>query len=440
MTDYHIDSQFGRVKTNPGNHRTITPAAMALLKESIQRDREFMTLRPIVIDGSGMALGGNQRLRACVELGMDRLPDGWVVQALNLTPEQVKRFILIDNGPDGMTGDWDLDALVRDYSFDELGGLGFDLNRMPGFENPGDISQSPAPAVGGLANSQAGQLYLLGQHRLMCGDALSDADVAVLMDGRQADMCFTDPPYNVDYEGAAGKIANDAMTSSVFLEFLQGAMRQVIANTVGGIYVCMSSKEMPNLRQAFDQAGGHWSCEVVWVKDRFTLGRGDYQQQAEPILYGWPSRTKNHYFTPERNQASVWEDVSSVQSCFEDGQTVIRFLGFEVRVAGEVQGSVRRQAVESDVWRFDKPLKSEDHPTMKPLALCAQAIRNSSRKGQVVLDLFGGSGSTLMAAEQLGRRCFMLEMSPEFCDVIRRRWWTHVNGHEDGWQEGTACR
>jgi len=389
-----INSQFGELTPNPTNPRTISAGAMQRLQESISRDPEFMRLRPIVINADGTVLGGNQRLQACMNLGMERLPDGWVVRADNITPEQARRFILIDNAPDGMSGEWDAEALARDYSFEELDGLGFDLADLRAFDDIGQIMQDEAPDIAPDAPvSRCGALYRLGAHRLLCGDAAQAADVERLTGGIQMDMCFTDPPYNVAYEGEAGTMANDDMSPEAFARLLRESMRQIVRATAGGIYVCMSTKEMPVLRAAFVEAGGYWSSDIVWVKDTFTLGRGDYQQQFEPILYGWRAGTKDKFFTSDRNEPNVWE--------------------------------------------FDKPRKPPEHPTMKPVALAAQAIRNSSKRGGTVLDTFAGSGSTILACEQLNRRCFAMEIDPRYCDVIRKRYCMATTGAYDGWAEAT---
>ena len=433
-----IKSELGELCVNPANPRTISAGALARLMESIGRDPQFMRLRPIVVGADGAVLGGNQRLRACIELGMEELPAGWVVRADDLSPEQVRRFVVVDNAPEGMSGEWDFEALAKGYDFEELTGLGFGEDDLRAFDDVGDIGQDEAPDIApGAPVSEVGGVYRLGDHVLMCGDATKAEDMERLTGGVKADMCFTDPPYNVAYESKAGKIANDDMSREAFAAFLWAAMSEAVKRTVGGMYVCMSTAELDAVRVAFERAGGHWSCDIVWVKDRFTLGRGDYQQQFEPILYGWPRAVSKHYFTSDRNEGNVWEEVQGVQTVEDGGNTVIRFMGFEVVVSGHVSGTVRRQKVKTDIWRFAKPSKSEEHPTMKPVALCASAVRNSSRRGGVVLDPFGGSGSTLIACEQLGRRCMMMEIEPRYCDVIRKRWWMHVNGKYDGWEEGT---
>jgi DNA modification methylase len=232
--------------------------------------------------------------------------------------------------------------------------------------------------------SRPGDLWLLGNHRLLCGDATVSTDVDRLLDGTQADLCFCDPPYNVDYAGGAGaekagkgrRIKNDAL-GVAFGQFLQDACVLINLHTQGAVYICMSSSELHTLQGAFKAAGGHWSTFVIWAKDRFTLGRADYQRQYEPILYGWPEGAKR-YWCGDRDQG--------------------------------------------DVWQIARPHKNDLHPTMKPVALVERAIRNSSRRGDLVFDPFGGSGTTLIAAETTGRRAALLELDPRYVDVIVRRW------------------
>ncbi|MBA3517600.1 MAG: site-specific DNA-methyltransferase, partial [Rhizobiales bacterium] len=204
-------------------------------------------------------------------------------------------------------------------------------------------------------------------------------DISRVLNGGLADMVFTDPPYNVDYQGGAGsrtRIANDALGSE-FGAFLEQACRGMLSVTKGALYICMSSSEIDTLKRAFQAAGGHWSTFVIWSKSAFTLGRSDYQRQYEPILYGWPEGAR-HYWCGARDQG--------------------------------------------DVWAYEKPRSNDLHPTMKPVALVERAIRNSSKSRDTILDPFAGSGTTLMAAEATGRRAALIELDPRYCDVIVRRW------------------
>jgi DNA modification methylase len=235
-------------------------------------------------------------------------------------------------------------------------------------------------------------VWLLGPHRVLCGDATLAADVELLMAGQRANMVFTDPPYNVNYSSAGRQIENDHLGAG-FGPFLAQACANMLAITDGAIYICMSSSELHTLYHAFTSAGGHWSTFVIWSKDRFTLGRSDYQRQYEPILYGWRQGAE-HYWCGDRCQG--------------------------------------------DVWGVDKPFRNDLHPTMKPVALVERAIHNSSRKGDLVLDLFGGSGSTLIACERTGRHARTLEQAPEYVDVIVRRWQETTGRHATRESDGLA--
>jgi DNA modification methylase len=245
-----------------------------------------------------------------------------------------------------------------------------------------------APALPEQAVSRPGDLWVLGEHRLLCGDATVPDDVERVLAGQLADMTFTDPPYNVDYgssakdklRGSKRRILNDDLGAG-FEAFLHQACANILDVTKGAVYVCMSSSELHNLQRAFTAAGGKWSTFVIWAKHTFTLGRADYQRQYEPILYGWRDG-HHHYWCGARDQ--------------------------------------------SDVWPFDKPARNDLHPTMKPVALVERALRNSSKSRDVVLDPFGGSGSTLIACAKCGRQARLVELDPRYCDVVVQRWqdWT----------------
>lgn len=214
---------------------------------------------------------------------------------------------------------------------------------------------------------------MLGEHKLICGDSVKLETYQSLLVNELADMTFTDPPYNVDY--GERKIKNDNLGAD-FFKFLSDSCSNILKFTKGACYICMSSAELSNLQKAFTDAGGRWSTFIIWAKNHFTLGRSDYQRQYEPILYGWKNKN-DHYWCGDRNQ--------------------------------------------SDVWYFNKPNKSELHPTMKPVELCKKAILNSSKTDDIILDPFGGSGSTLIACEETNRKCRMIELDSKYVDVIMER-------------------
>ena len=252
-----------------------------------------------------------------------------------------------------------------------------------------DLDQAPEPPAEPI--SKPGDLWICGEHRVLCGDATVPADVDQLLDGELADMVFCDPPYGINYANSAknklrGKnrpILNDNLGEG-FGAFLQAASANMLAVTKGAIYICMSSSELDTLQRAFRDAGGKWSTFLIWAKNTFTLGRADYQRQYEPILYGWKEGA-DHCWCGARDQG--------------------------------------------DVWFFDNPLKNDLHPTMKPVALVERAIKNSSKSRDIVLDTFGGSGTTMIAAERTGRWARLLELDPRYADVILWRWQKVTGAH-----------
>jgi len=253
---------------------------------------------------------------------------------------------------------------------------------MTQFHVPEEIIEDEVPEPPEEPITKPGDLWILGRHRLLCGDSTDQTVVAKLMENQLADMIFTDPPYNVNYTGKtkdALTIKNDSMKDDNFRHFLTLAFLNMAQASKAGapIYVCHADSEGLSFRTAFKEAGWDLKQCIIWVKQHFVMGRQDYQWQHEPILYGWKPGAA-HKFYGDRKQTTVWQ--------------------------------------------IDRPMANREHPTMKPIALCAQAIKNSSKSGDIVLDLFGGSGSTLIACEQLNRTCYMMEIDPKYCDVIVKRW------------------
>jgi len=357
---------------------------------------EFGFVNPILTGADGVLVAGHGRLAAARKLGLPTVP---VVVLDHLTPTQRRALVLADNRLAELAT-WD-DALLR-IELEALQDDGFDLD-LTGFDADAlaELLADEEPQIEGRTEDDAipempeepvsrpGDVWRLGPHRLVCGDATTaEAYARLFPDGERADMVFTDPPYNVNYANSArdklrGKhrpILNDALGEG-FYDFLYDALALIMAHTRGAIYVAMSSSELDTLQAAFRAAGGHWSTFIIWAKNTFTLGRSDYQRQYEPILYGWPEGATRHW-CGDRDQG--------------------------------------------DVWQIKKPAKNDLHPTMKPVDLVERAIRNSSRPGDVVLDPFGGSGTTLIAAEKAGRVARLIELDPKYADVIVRRWqdWT----------------
>jgi DNA modification methylase len=364
------------------NARKIPRAAVDKVAASIQ---EFGWRQPIVVDEKGVIICGHTRLFAARKLGLTEAP---VHVAEGLTPAQVRAYRLLDNRSHEETS-WDEDLLG--FELLDLQGMGVDLD-LTGF-NTDELDRylKGAQREGGLCDedalppmpetpvSVAGDQWVLGNHRLLCGDATAEGSYEKLMGAARAEMTFTDPPYSVDYEGRTKKklkLLNDNLGSR-FEEFLRGACQNILARTEGAVYICMSSAELDTLQRAFRAAGGHWSTFLIWAKNTFTLGRSDYQRQYEPILYGWAEGGK-HYWCGARDQG--------------------------------------------DVWSCNRPQVNDLHPTVKPVALMERAIGNSSRRGAIVLDPFGGSGSTLIACTKTGRQARLLELDPRYVDVAVRRW------------------
>ena len=370
------------------NARTHSDDQVAQIAASIV---EFGFTNPCLVGADGVLVAGHGRLLAARKLGLDTVP---VVVLDHLTPIQRRALVIADNRIAENSG-WD-DAMLR-TELESLQADGFDLD-LTGFDpdtlaellageetdQAGEVDDDDVPEEAVAVVSRPGDVWLLGEHRVLCGDATDPESYVRLLSGERADMVFIDPPYNVDYansakdkqRGTQRPILNDNL-GAAFHDFLLAALTPIVAHGRGAIYIAMSSGELDTLQAAFRAAGGHWSTFVIWAKNTFTLGRADYQRQFEPILYGWPEGAQRHW-CGDRDQG--------------------------------------------DVWQIKKPQRNDLHPTMKPVELVERAIRNSSRPGDVVLDSFGGSGTTLIAAHKSGRRARLMELDPKYCDVIVRRW------------------
>jgi DNA modification methylase len=368
------------------NPRTHSDAQVAQIAASI---REFGWTNPVLIDDANGIIAGHGRVLAARKLGLERVP---VIELVHMSEAQKRAYVLADNQL-ALNAGWD-EALLR-LELADLSELGFDLGLigfgegelerlLAGDSRTGLTEDDDAPALPDQAVTRPGDVWVLGEHRLLCGDATVLADLERVLCGQLADMTFTDPPYNVEYGSSAKdrlrgnrrKILNDNLGSG-FEAFLHSACANILSVTKGAVYVCMSSSELHTLQRSFAAAGGRWSTFVIRAKHTFTLGRADYQRQYEPILYGWKDGS-DHYWCGARDQG--------------------------------------------DVWFFDKPARNDLHPTMKPVALIERAIRNSSKSRDLVLDPFGGSGSTLIACDKTRRQARLVELDPRYCDVIIQRW------------------
>lgn len=411
------------VKPNPKNPRTIKKEQLERLATSIKEFPDMMSLRPIVVDENNTILGGNMRWQALKKLGRETVE---VTRADGLTESQKREFIVKDNVA---FGDWDWDELANEYDIQELKDWGLEDIQI---EEPEDeIVEDTPPELEDDTVSKPGEIYQLGDHRLGCGDSTDRSFIKKIVgDGNLADLILTDPPYNVDYQGGTGlKIKNDKLGDSEFRKLLDGAFAAVSASAKAGAsyYIWYSEAEVKNFVEAAETNLGEVRENLIWVKNSLVLSRQDYHHRHEPCLYGWKPGAA-HFFIDDRSQDTIMDKRPDYKDA--NREKLIKLLD-AIFDGNEAQATT---------MNFDKPRKSADHPTMKPIALMAYQIKNSTRPGELVLDPFGGSGSTLIAAEQTGRRCATCELDPKYCDVIRKRWWklTH-GGDETGWEAGTQA-
>lgn len=360
--------------------------------------REFGFKVPIIIDKNNVIIAGHTRLKAAKKLGLTDVP---VVKADDLTEDQVKAFRLADNKVSEIAS-WNEDLLLE-----ELKAINLDMTQF-NFEEPLEITEEEDfnidDAVDSISNpvTNQGELWKLGNHLLLCGDSTTD-DVLRVMNGDLADLYLSDPPYNVAVSNSQGMtIENDNLQDSEFRDFLSKTFYQVerVLKEGGAFYVWHADTEGLNFRAALLENNLTIKQNLIWVKNQFIMGRQDYQWQHEPCLYGWKEGA-SHFFTKNRKQATVIDDS----------------INLDLLTKEEL-----KELIQTTILRFDKPLKNTDHPTMKPIPLIERLIRNSSRKGEIVLDTFGGSGTTLLASEKLERKCRMVEYDPKYVDVIIERW------------------
>ncbi len=381
-----------QLRPDPANPRWIAQEELDSLERSI---RQFGFVQPVLArKEDNTVIGGHQRLVAARRLGLATVP----VTFLDLSIEQARLLNLALNK---ISGSWDdallaqmladlqaspnVDLTLSGFAEDEIRDLLRSLETREKKERAEDFDlDSALEDAAREPRSKPGDLWALGDHRLLCGDATKAEDIERLLGGKQAGMAFTDPPYNVSLGDHGGqqrgarkrRIANDSMDPISWEVFVRAWGHNLLTSVEGAIYVCMSSKEMPLVSRVLSEEGGHWSDTIIWRKDRFVLGRADYQRSYEPIWFGWREGA-SHHWCGDRDQ--------------------------------------------DDVWEINRPSDAPLHPTMKPLPLMERAIANSSMAGDLVLDPFAGSGSTLIACERTGRRCAALELDPRYADVILAR-------------------
>jgi DNA modification methylase len=408
------------------NARTHPEWQIAQIAASIA---EFGFANPILVGSDGVIIAGHGRALAAQRLGIETVP---VIVLAHLSEAQRRALVIADNRIAENAG-WD-EALLRS-ELEALQADGFDLE-VVGFSDAelaellGDLGDDvPPPATGDpdfvppappVPVSMAGDIWLLGNHRVICGDSTKPSDLAALCDGRLVDACWTDPPYNVNYQGKAGLIENDNLSNADFRKFLLAAFSAAAGVMRAGapIYVSHADTEGLNFRAAFRDAGFKLSGCLVWVKPSLVLGRSDYQWRHEPILYGWKPGAAHSWYGG-RAKTTVFEALGSPVKILPDGSVQVEIAGQTLIIAGR---ELTVEAVDGSVIRAEKPARNAEHPTMKPVGLISDMLENSTQVGDLVLDVFGGSGSTLIACHKLGRMARLVELDRTYCDVIVERW------------------
>jgi len=369
--------KISEVKSNPNNPRQIKDDKFAKLVQSIKDFPEMLDIRPIVVNADMVVLGGNMRFKACKEAGLKEVP---IIVAENLTDEQQKEFIIKDNVSGG---EWDWDMLANEWEVEQLDAWGLDVPINLEVELEAEEDDFEVPEGGIETDIVLGDLFEIGEHRLLCGDSTDSDSVAKLMNGEKADMVFTDPPYLMDFTGGIhadgsksfnskhGGIKNDKMSKEDGDDFLDAINANIQLFTKGAFYICFYRLKLGEYFESLKRTGLEVRSLITWNKGNHTLSNSDYMSKCEHIFYGW---VKEHNFYGGNNGM--------------------------------------------DIWEIPRTQKNELHPTMKPIPLCEKAISDASKTNDKVLDLFLGSGSTMVASHQLNRKCYGMELDPKYCQVI----------------------
>jgi DNA modification methylase len=367
------------IKNNPNNPRVIKDDKFEKLVASIKEFPKMLEIRPIVVNDDMIVLGGNMRLKACKAAGLKEVT---VLKASNLTEDEQRQFIIKDNVSGG---EWDWDMLANEWDVEQLEEWGLDVpinleTELEAVED--DFNEEPPEEP----ITVLGDLYEIGEHRLLCGDSTDSDQVAKLMDGSKADMVFTDPPYLMDFSGGIhsdgsksfnsthGGIKNDKMSNEDGDDFLDAINANIRLFVKGAFYICFYRLKLGKYFASLERTGLEVRALITWDKGNHTLSNSDYMSRCEHIFYGW---VDEHNFYGGNNGM--------------------------------------------DVWNIDRTQKNELHPTMKPIPLCEKAINDASKEKDIVFDLFLGSGSTMVASHQLKRKCYGMELDPKYCDVIVKR-------------------
>ena len=384
--------KLSNIKGNPNNPRIIKDDKFKKLVKSISEFPKMLELRPIIVDENFIVQGGNMRLKALQELKYKDIPDEWVKQVSDLTEDQKKEFIIKDNVG---FGEWDFDDLANNWDVEKLNEWGLDIPNFDvevleaeedNYEIPDEIK----------TDIVLGDLFEIGEHRLLCGDSTQTDTFEKLMQGELGDMVITDPPYNVSYQGGTKEkltIKNDSMGNDDFYKFLYDfyTAQSTVLKKGGIAYIWHASSEIINFAKAFVDAGFLLKQQLIWLKSQLVMGRQDYQWKHEPCLEGV--------------NAETWEMVKEHEPCL---------YGWK-EGAGHFWKGGRKQTT---ILEFDKPSRNGEHPTMKPVGLFGLQIGNSTKVDDIVIDAFGGSGTTMVACQQMKRKSRLIEFDPVYCQVI----------------------
>lgn len=393
----------GEIKPNPNNPRVIKDDKFKKLVKSIQEFPQMLNIRPIVVNDDMIVLGGNMRLKACKEAAIKEIP---IIKASELTEEQQREFIIKDNIG---FGEWDWEMIANEWDAEQLTDWGMDIPEFVNEEVITEVEEDDFNIPEGDIKTDIviGDLFEIGDHKLLCGSSTETDTWSRLFGDKLCDMVMTDPPYNVNYEGGTGlKIMNDQMTNESFYQFLYDFYTSLGSYTKpgGAWYVWHADSEGANFRKAFKDSGLLLKQCLIWVKNALVMGRQDYHWKHEPCLYGWKEGAA-HYFTDDRTKTTVIEDV-------------IDFKKLSKKELLELLKEITSDKQKTTIIHCDKPSKNDVHPTMKPIKLLAPLIQNSSKIGELIADGFLGSGSTMVAAHQINRKCYGMELDPKYCQVI----------------------
>lgn len=402
------------------NARTHSEEQVEQIAASI---REFGFTNPVLVDEEGGIIAGHGRVLAAQALGWSEVP---TLELAGLTPAQRRALVLADNKL-ALNAGWDVDLLRAEIQglMDEGYGtdvLGFSADELADLftVSVGGGDPDAAPPLPETPVSVLGDVWTLGPHRLVVGDSCSQGAYDALLGDERVDICWTDPPYNVAYSAKAGSIKNDDMSDADFAAFLRDAFVGVFQaiKPGGAVYVAHADTERANFTNAFLGAGLKLSGVVIWKKDALVLGRSDYQWIHEPILYGWRPGSRHRWYGGRKNTSVIDLGDGSPFTQLPDGR-------WQVQVGGQlmvVEGEATVSTVVPSILEEPRPKSSTEHPTMKPVALIERMLKHNARAGDLVLDPFAGSGSTLVAADRLGMSARCIELDPRYADVIIERW------------------